>query len=428
MAESEKHIERMKRAFLVGIEFPGSEANEAEVLLNELEELVLTLGGIIGHKELIKVRKPHSDFLMGSGKAQTIAELAKAHECDVIVFDNELSPSQQRNWEELTKIKVVDRQEIILDIFAKRAHTREAILQVELARQEYFLPRLKQSVSGLSQQRGGGTMQRGVGETQLEADKRMIRNRIVHLKKELEEVVQHRDIQRKRRMKLHLSSAAIVGYTNAGKSSLLNLLTGAHILAEDKLFATLDPTTRRLTLHGGQTVLLTDTVGFVRRLPHRLVEAFKATLEEAALSDFLIHVVDSSNPDLEHHMATTLDVMEELGAKNQPTITVFNKIDLIDDPLTLSSLKARFPKACFLSIKTQEGVSTLLSMIEEQLSTAFISLHLIIPHTRYDLINQLHKEGSVRQETYEDDGVHVFAKIPKGILSLFSKFRADSKH
>lgn len=423
MAESTEHAQQMKRALLVGIELPGSQEGEAEILLNELEELVLTLNGIIGHKELVRIRKPHSDFFMGSGKAETITELAKAHECDIIVFDNELSPSQQRNWEELAKMKVVDRQEIILDIFAKRAHTREAILQVELARQEYFLPRLKQSVSGLSQQRGGGTMQRGVGETQLEADKRMIRNRIVHLKRELEEVVQHRDIQRKRRRKLHLSSAAIVGYTNAGKSSLLNLLTGAHILAEDKLFATLDPTTRRLTLNGGQTLLLTDTVGFVRRLPHRLVEAFKATLEEAALSDFLIHVVDASSPDLEHHMATTLDVMDELGAKEQPIITVFNKIDLMIDSIIISSLKARFPKACFLSIKTHEGLDTLLSMIEEQLASSFIAINLIIPHTRYDLINQLHEGGSVRQETYEDDGVHISAKIPKGMLPLVAEFR-----
>lgn len=423
MAELIEHSDKMKRALLVGVELPGSREGEAEILLNELEELVLTLGGIVAHKELVRIRKPHADFFVGSGKAEMIVELAKAFECEIIVFDNELSPSQQRNWEELAKMKVVDRQEIILDIFAKRAHTREAILQVELARQEYFLPRLKQSVSGLSQQRGGGTMQRGVGETQLEADKRMIRHRIVHLRKELEEVVQHRDIQRKRRMKLHLSSAAIVGYTNAGKSSLLNLLTGAHILAEDKLFATLDPTTRRLTLHGGQTLLLTDTVGFVRRLPHRLVEAFKATLEEAALSDFLIHVVDISSPDLEHHMETTLDVMDEVGAKDQPIITVFNKIDLQEDSFRISSLKARFPKACFLSTKTHEGLDVLLSMIEEQLASTFVVINLIIPHTRYDVINQLHEGGVVRKEVYEDDGVHISAKVPKGMLSIVEEFR-----
>lgn len=423
MASKIDYTNQMRRALLVGIELIGDTEEDAEILLNELEELVKTLGGIVVHKELVRIRKHHADFLMGSGKAEIIAELVKAHECDILVFDNELSPSQQRNWEELTKIKVIDRQEVILDIFAKRAHTREAILQVELARQEYFLPRLKQSTSHLSQQRGGGAMQRGVGETQLEADKRMIRNRIVHLKKELEEVVQHRDIQRKRRMKLHLSSAAIVGYTNAGKSSLLNLLTGAHILAEDKLFATLDPTTRRLTLPGGQIVLVTDTVGFVRRLPHRLVEAFKATLEEAVISDFLIHVVDVSSPDLEHHMETTLNVMNELGAKEKPILTVFNKIDLADKPAVISTLKARFPKACFLSIITHEGMDTLLSMIEEQLASTFIAVNLIIPHSRYDIINQLHEGGAVRKELYEDDGVHITAKIPKDMLPLVDQFK-----
>lgn len=423
MTEKIDYTNQMRKALLVGIEVIGDSEDDAEILLNELEELVKTLGGIVVHKELVRIRKPRADFLMGSGKAETIVELAKAHECDIIVFDNELTPSQQRNWEEFAKMKVVDRQEVILDIFAKRAHTREAILQVELARQEYFLPRLKQSASQLSQQRGGGAMQRGVGETQLEADKRMIRNRIVHLRKELEEVVQHRDVQRKRRMKLHLSSAAIVGYTNAGKSSLLNLLTGAHILAEDKLFATLDPTTRRLTLPGGQILLVTDTVGFVRRLPHRLVEAFKATLEEAVISDFLIHVVDVSSPDLEHHMETTLNVMNELGAKEKPIITVFNKIDLASGSITMSTLKARFPKACFISIKKHEGVDTLLSMIEEQLASTFVAVNLLIPHTRYDVINELHEGGAVRKEVYEDDGVHITAKIPKGMLLLIEEFR-----
>lgn len=423
MTDKIDYTNQMRRALLVGIELIGNSEEDGEILLNELEELVKTLGGIIAHKELVRIRKPHADFLMGSGKAEAIAELAKAYECDIIVFDNELTPSQQRNWEELAKMKVIDRQEVILDIFAKRAHTREAILQVELARQEYFLPRLKQSTSHLSQQRGGGAMQRGVGETQLEADKRMIRSRIVHLKKELEEVVQHRDIQRKRRMKLHLRSAAIVGYTNAGKSSLLNLLTGAHILAEDKLFATLDPTTRRLTLPGGQVLLLTDTVGFVRRLPHRLVEAFKATLEEAVISDFLIHVVDVSSPDLEHHMETTLNVMGELGAKEKPIITVFNKVDLADKDFVISSLQARFPKACFISIKKNEGIENLLLMIEEQLASAFVAVNLIIPHTRYDIINQLHQGGAVRKEEYDDDGVHITAKIPKGMLPLIEEFK-----
>jgi GTP-binding protein HflX len=420
---SEHRPDLMKRAMLIGIDHMGSPKGEAEVLLDELAELIHTLGGQIAHKEIVHLRKPTADFLMGFGKANTILELAKAHECDILVFDNELSPAQQRNWEKLSKMTVIDRQEVILDIFAKRAHTKEAILQVELARQEYFLPRLKRAWTHLSRQRGGGAMQRNEGETQLEADRRMIRTRIVRLKKELEEVVKHRDIQRKRRLKLHLPSAAIIGYTNAGKSSLLNRMTGAEVLAENKLFATLDPTTRRLTLAGGQKMLLTDTVGFIRNLPHRLVEAFKATLEEAVISDFLIHVVDASSNDLEHHMETTLSVMEELGAKDKPRIIVFNKIDLLDGSMTLPSLKARFPKACFISTKTQEGLDGFLAVLEEHLAESFTKVDLLIPHTRYDLINQLHEVGTVIKETFEDEGIYISAKVPKEMLLIIEEFK-----
>lgn len=424
MAEVLEHRpELMKRALLIGIDHVGSPEGEAEVLLDELAELIHTLGGQIAHKELVHLRKPTADLLMGFGKANAILDLAKAYECDILVFDNELSPAQQRNWEKLSKMTVIDRQEVILDIFAKRAHTKEAILQVELARQEYFLPRLKRAWTHLGRQRGGGAMQRNEGETQLEADRRMIRTRIVRLKKELDEVVRHRDIQRKRRLKLHLPSAAIIGYTNAGKSSLLNQMTGAEVLAEDKLFATLDPTTRRLTLAGGQKMLLTDTVGFIRNLPHRLVEAFKATLEEAVISDFLIHVVDASSNDLDHHMETTLNVMEELGAKDKARITVFNKIDLLEGSMILPSLKARFPKACFMSTKTGEGLNHFLEVLEEQLATSFTKVDLLIPHTRYDLVNQLHELGTIMKETFEDEGIYISAKVPKEMLLIVDEFR-----
>lgn len=229
----EHNPDKMKRALLIGIETAGGAREQGEILLEELCELVHTLEGEIAHKELIRVRKPTADLLVGFGQANNIVELAKAYNCDIIIFDSELSPAQQRNWEKFSKLPVIDRQEVILDIFAKRAHTREAVLQVELARQEYFLPRLKRAWTHLGRQRGGGAMQRNEGETQLEADKRMIRNRIVRLKQELADVIKHRNIQRKRRMKLHFPTAAIIGYTNAGKSSLLNRLTGAEVLAED---------------------------------------------------------------------------------------------------------------------------------------------------------------------------------------------------
>lgn len=417
----------MKRALLIGIEHAEDPLNEAEALLEELAELVRTLGGHVVHKELVRIRKYTSDFLMGFGKANTILELAKAHECDILIFDNELSPAQQRNWEKLTKMTVIDRQEVILDIFAKRAHTKEAILQVELARQEYFLPRLKRAWTHLSRQRGGGAMQRNEGETQLEADRRMIRTRIVRLKNELEEVVRHRDIQRQRRVKLHMPSAAIIGYTNAGKSSLLNKLTGAEVLTENKLFATLDPTTRQLSLKGGQKMLITDTVGFIRNLPHRLVEAFKATLEEAVLSDFLIHVIDASSGDLGHHMETTLGVMAELGAKDKVIITVFNKVDLIEGTMALTSLKVGFPEACFISTKTEEGLDNLRKVLEEHLSESFVRVDLFIPHTRYDIIHQLHEAGTVIKETFEDEGVYIVAKVPREMLLSVEEFRQSGK-
>lgn len=417
----------MKRALLIGIEHAEDVPNEAEVLLEELAELVQTLGCHVVHKELVRIRKHTSDFLMGFGKANTISELAKAHECDILIFDNELSPAQQRNWEKLTKLTVIDRQEVILDIFAKRAHTKEAILQVELARQEYFLPRLKRAWTHLSRQRGGGAMQRNEGETQLEADRRMIRTRIVRLKSELEEVVKHRDIQRQRRVKLHMPSAAIIGYTNAGKSSLLNKLTGAEVLTENKLFATLDPTTRQLNLKGGQKMLITDTVGFIRNLPHRLVEAFKATLEEAVLSDFLIHVVDASSNDLAHHMQTTLNVMEELGAKDKPNIIVFNKVDLIEGTITLASLKIRFPEACFVSTKTEQGLDNLRKVLEDHLSESFVKVNLLLPHTRYNIIHQLHEAGTILKETFENEGIYISVKLPKEMLPMIESFRQPEK-
>ncbi|MGE9292580.1 MAG: GTPase HflX, partial [Puniceicoccales bacterium] len=314
----------INRACLLGVERPGMYAGEAESLLDELEELAANLGVGVGLRKIVRIREPQSAFLLGTGKVKEVLEEVAKEECDSIIFDEELTPAQQRNWEREGggKILVIDRQEIILDIFNRRASTKEASLQVELAQLEYQLPRMKRAWTHLDRQRGGGALQRDAGETQLELDQRMIRTRISKLKTELKDVVRHRETQRKQRMKVPLPSAAIVGYTNAGKSSLLNRLTGAKVLAADKLFATLDPTTRRMELPSGQALLVTDTVGFVRRLPHRLVEAFKATLEEAIVSTFLIHVVDASSPEAEAHYKTTLSVLKELGAETKNILTV----------------------------------------------------------------------------------------------------------
>src|ERR1035437_3300298 len=322
----ETRSDKRERALLIGVQTQKMTAGEGAELLTELTELVENLRMSVTRSMLVNLRTFTPATLLGNGKTNELIELAKADGADVIVFDEALSPAQQRNWEELSGLGVIDREEVILEIFSDRAHTREAVLQVALARMEYSLPRLTRAWTHLSRQRGKGAMG-GEGETQLENDRRTVRDRISHLKMELANVVKQRGVQRTRRQRIPIPTASIVGYTNAGKSTLLNALTGAHIYVADKLFATLDPTTRQLVLRGNQKLLITDTVGFIRRLPHGLVEAFKATLEEVVVADFLIHVLDVTNPNFEHHHATTLSVLGELGAADKTIVTVFNKID-----------------------------------------------------------------------------------------------------
>ncbi len=414
------------RALLVGVQTPGMQPGEGAELLTELNELVANLGLAITRSTLVNLRdRKQPKFLVGSGKAAELIALAKADGADVIVVDEELSPAQQRNWEEESGRAVIDRQEVILEIFADRAHTREAVLQVALARMEYSLPRLTRAWTHLSRQRGRGSMG-GEGETQLEQDRRIVRDRITHLKAEIAAVISQRATQRRRRQRTPVPGAAIVGYTNAGKSSLLNRLTGAQVYAADKLFATLDPTTRQLVLPDGRTLLLTDTVGFIRRLPHRLIEAFKATLEEVTVSDFLIHVLDATNPNVEHHFATTLDVMRELGADQKPVITVFNKIDAADE-FTLARLRAQHPEALFISVHTGAGLDRLLRRCEELALDDQVAAELLIPHSRYDLIARLRTVGRVHTQVTHDDGVHLTGRFPLKFSSLFTPFVHQSK-
>ncbi len=418
----------VERAMLIGITLPGVDDSTTRSLLDELRELVTTLGIGIQHEVQLPIRKPHAKFLLGSGKAEELIEQAKAHDCDVIVFDNELTPAQQRNWEQAAedKILVIDRQEVILDIFGKRAQTKEAVLQVELARLEYNLPRLKSAWTHLSRQRGGGSMQRDAGETQLELDQRMVRTQITRVKRELENVIQHRHVQRKKRMTVPVPTCAIVGYTNAGKSSLLNKLTNSDILAEDKLFATLDPTSRRCPLPSGQPLVITDTVGFVRNLPHRLVDAFKATLEEAVVSNFLVHVLDINSPEIEAHAETTLSVLRGLGADEKNIITVFNKVDDLWDEDTRLSLSFRYPDAYFVSAHSGEGISALLERMEAIVESDFSQLRLLIPHDRYDLVARLHREGGVRKEEARDDGTYIVGSIPERMLTSLEPYQLAS--
>jgi len=423
MIEVRDRPKQIERALLIGIQRPEMPRGEGENLLAELSELVETLEIPVVETHLLNLSQPHARFLVGSGQAKRILDLAKETEADIIVFDDELTPAQQRNWERASGVCVIDRQEVILDIFAERAQTREAVLQVALARMIYSLPRLTRAWAQLSQQRGGGAIVRGKGETKLETDRRVVQDRITRLKRELAAVVKQRDTQRKRRLRHAIPTGAIVGYTNAGKSSLLNRLTGASALVEDKLFATLDPTTRQVVLPGGQKVLLTDTVGFLRRLPHNLVDAFRATLEEAIVSDFLIHVIDLSNPEAEDHYTTTLQVLEDLGAEKKKIITVFNKVDQARER-ELSTLRLLHPDACFISAHTGEGIDQLIEKIEEAVGEETRSLHLLIPHSRYDLIARLHRNGCVLEQETHDDGVWLSVQVGPEIFPEIRDFVA----
>ena len=411
---------KLERAFLVGVQTADMKEGEAAELLTELKELVQNLRLTVAHAELVNLRRATPALLLGSGKAQEIVDLAKAEGADVIVFDEALSPAQQRNWEELSGLAVIDRQEVILEIFSDRAHTREATLQVALARMEYSLPRLTRAWTHLSRQRGKGAMG-GEGETQLEQDRRTVRDRITHLKAELASVVKQRSVQRTKRQRVPIPTCAIVGYTNAGKSTLLNSLTGAKVLAADKLFATLDPTTRQLVLRGNQKMLVTDTVGFIRRLPHGLVEAFKATLEEVIVADFLVHVIDVTNPNFEEHHATTLAVLGELGAGDQTIVTVFNKVDAADATMRRHARRL-VPDALFVSALTREGLDALEARCLELIAEAHASVELLVPHTRYDVIARLHATGHVQSEEQLDEGVRLIGRYPPTQAAFFAPF------
>ena len=415
---------------LVGIYFNPNEEQEAESLLEELHELVGTLGINIVHSVLYRSRALHKQYLCGTGKAEEIVNLAKTFECDVIIFDNGLAPSQQRSWEKLGNVAVIDREEVILDIFNKRAHTREARIQVDLARMQYALPRMARMWGHLDREGGGGGggagANRGMGEKQIEVDRRLAYARIDRLKRELEDVRSQRKTQRKEREKLGTPHAAIVGYTNSGKSTLLNRLSGSEVLAKDMLFATLDTTTRRIELPDGQPLLLTDTVGFVRNLPHRLVEAFKATLEEAVLADFLIHVLDASSPEIDRFYDTTLEVLEELGAGDKKIITVLNKSDLLEDPVQRLLLENRYPGAIFIAASLGENLPALLALCAEALADRIHTENYRIPQTRGDVLNLLHRDAKVLSTSYEDNDILITAVVPNSIAGKLMAFSTST--
>jgi GTPase len=416
------HSTGVKTTFLVSVSLPKDEKGDGPAHLEELKLLVDTMGLEVVDAIVVNVRNPSPRFFLGSGKAKEIADLTAELGVDCIVFDDELSPSQQRNWEELTGLCVIDRHEVILDIFAANAHTKEAALQVGLARMEYSLPRLTRAWTHLSRQRGGSRGTRGEGETQLEADRRIVLRRIHRLKRELEQVKSQRETRRRKRSSARLPTAAIVGYTNAGKSSLLNTLTGADAVVENKLFATLDPTTRRLPVKNGSEVLLTDTVGFIRKLPHDLIDAFKSTLEETVLADLTIHVLDASNSEVLHHYRTTLQVLDEIGAGGKPSLIVFNKTDLPEAVAALPDLETRFPRALFVSVREGRGMENLVQAVKVMLYDNSPVEEYSIPSNRFDLAALIHRTGRVVQENYLDNKVIIKAQVPpktRGVCAAY---------
>lgn len=403
------------RALLVGILTSGGSAAEVADHLDELAQLVDTMGFDVAHTETVRITRPQPVYLVGSGKAEELSAVAEGLGVECIIFDDELSPSQQRNWERLTSVAVIDRQEVILDIFAERARSKPAVTQVALARLEYSLPRLKRAWTHLSRQKGGAKGTRGEGETQLEVDRRIALRRIARLKTELVKLERRRATMRKRRDSGPTPVGAIVGYTNAGKSSLLNALAGSEVFVEDRLFATLDPTSRAVQLSGDETVILTDTVGFVRKLPHSLVESFRTTLDESLYADFLIHVLDSSRVNLADQYATTVAVLEELRAADKPTIVVFNKMDLFDsdarDARHFFAPTGAVTAVVEVSARTGAGLDALRTAMSELIHAQSRVVRFRFPASRSDLAALLHRSGQVLREEYDDEGILMEAKV-----------------
>ena len=416
-----------ERAILVGAELSGTDW-PVEESLEELAQLAATAGTNCVDRVIQRLARPHPGTLLGSGKIEEIAELVRFHDCDAVIFDLELTPGQHRNLERELETQVLDRTALILIIFGQRARTKEGRLQVELAQVEYDLPRLARQWSHLSRQRGS-VQQRGEGEKQIEVDRRLLRRQKDHLEEEIEQLRTQRQLHRERRKSQGAPVVALVGYTNAGKSTLLNRLAAAHSLAEDKLFATLDPMTRRVKLAGGQEILLTDTVGFIQHLPTTLVAAFRATLEEVAEADLLVHVLDASHPFVHRQIEAVEQVLEEIGAGGRPMIVAINKVDKLprdlpvvvdgnktgeqprDFPLRVGSITDTLPSVR-VSALTGEGVEDLLRCISENLILQFVHLNVLIPYEHGELVARFHRFGMIEEECYEAAGTRIRGHIP----------------
>ncbi len=428
-----------EKAFLVGVDIYNQQNwLSVEDSLEELSLLAETAGLAVVGEATQSLSHPNPDTFIGSGKVQEIISLVNETQADIVIFDEELSPRHQRELEKSfgDRVRIIDRTALILDIFAQHADTKEGILQVELAQYEYRLPRLTRAWTHLARQTGGGGGRtgsvggvglRGPGETQLEVDRREIRNKISNLKKELEKVRSHRSRYRDQRKRSQIPTVALVGYTNAGKSTLLNALSNAEIYVADQLFATLDPTTRRVNLPNSRVCLFTDTVGFIQKLPTQLIAAFRATLEEISEADLLLHIVDITHPNAQAHWQSVQETLHVLNADKIPTITVLNKIDKLPDPIEANSITKIYQDAIAISAKMRLGISELLTMVEKQLFYSFVPVTVNLPYQQGRLISLFHEFGKIESITHKKGGVLIEGKIPARYVLLFENYFTNSK-
>lgn len=427
-ASKSGHTEVPKKALLVSVYKGANYRETCEEHLEELALLALTYGVSIVGKIACNIRKYDASTFVTEGKLQELLSSAEELKADIVIFDDEITPGQQRNLEKLFKLPVMDRTEVILEVFAQRAQTKEAKLQIELAQVKYQSPRLKRLWTHLSRQAGtgssggGGAYLKGEGEKQIEIDRRILKKRIDVLQNEIKEVKAHRETQRIARVRSEIPIFAIIGYTNAGKSTLLNALTDADVFVENKLFATLDTTTRKFTLENHQDILLIDTVGFIRKLPHLLVAAFKSTLEEAIQADFLLHLIDASHPMAEEQAQTSFEVLKELGAGEKTIITVLNKIDLCSDPQRLNRLRIMFPHTVAISALKKEGFKELTEKIIEELKKRRKIHSMRIPQMDYKVVSDIIRFGNVLDQTYEENDVYLKVDLPTDIAGKYSKY------
>jgi GTPase len=431
VSEVEYRALRLERVVLMGVWTEGTAA-DAEHSLHELSQLAETAGSEVLDGLIQRRGRPDSATFVGAGKAAELAEVVATVGADTVICDGELAPGQLRKLESITKVKVIDRTALILDIFAQHARSKEGKAQVELAQLQYMLPRLRGWGESLSRQAGGrsggaggGIGTRGPGETKIETDRRRIRTRISRLRKELAEMSAGREVQRGQRRRGQVPSVAIAGYTNAGKSSLLNRLTGAEVLVDNSLFATLDPAVRRARTPQGLPFTLTDTVGFVRHLPHQLVDAFRSTLEEVADADVILHVVDGSDADPRAQLAAVREVLSEIGARQVPELIVINKADAAD-PIALEGLRLAEPKSVVVSAVTGEGIDKLLAELDELLPRRQREITVTLPYDRGDLVSRAHREGEVLEVRHGADGTELTARVPLGLAAELDRFAAPA--